>query len=116
MQVNTPPETFAVAVSILPSFFIGKLIELDADLNSSFQDGEYAVHAALRVNSLAKFEQIIAKDKTCLRLEWRGLTPIETALIYYPLGNAIAKIMAILTHETSDTLLKITRYVVYRSI
>ena len=111
MQVNTPPETFAVAVSVLPSFLTDDLIKLGANVNSAFQDGEYAVHAALRVNSLAKFEQIVTSSNTSLSLEWRGLTPIETAIMYYPSGNATAKIMDILENESDESLLKIARYV-----
>ena len=111
IQVNTPPETFAVAVSILPSFFIGDLIESNANLNSSFEDGEFAVHAALRVNSLSKFDRIVANNQTCLSLEWRGLTPIETAIVYYLSGNAISKVMEILENETNESLFTIAEYV-----
>ena len=113
MQVNTPPETFAVAVSILPPFIISDLIELNADLNSSFEDGEYAVHVALRVNSLSKFDQIVANNQTCLTLEWRGLTPIETTIVDYLSGNAISKVMEILENETKESLFKIAQYVLY---
>ena len=111
IQINTPSETFAVAVSILPSFFIGDLIKLDANLNSSFKDGEFAVHAALRVNSLSKFDRIVANNQTCLLLKWRELTPIETAIVYYLSGNAISKVMEILENETNETLFKIAQYV-----
>ena len=111
MQVNSPPETFAVAVSILPAHLIDYLIESGANILSTFQDGESALHVAVRVDSMTKFKQIVRHNKDCLFREWRGLTPIETALVYYPSENTIMEVMKILENESDDSLLTIARSV-----
>ena len=109
LQVHDPPETFAIAVSILPPSLIEYLIGLGANVNSSFQDGESAIHAAIRVNSRNKFRQIVRNNGSLTR-EWRGLTPIDTAIVYYLSGNITPEIMNILENESNDHLIDIAWY------
>ena len=110
MQVNNPPDTFAIAVSLLPTFLIDYLIKTGADVNSSFRDGESALHAAVRVNSLSKFKHMI-KHNVSLNIEWRGITPIETSIVHYPSGNIKRDVMKCLSDTSLANLHKIVRWV-----
>ena len=104
IDVNNPSDTFAAATSSLPKSILEKLLALNADVNSKYQDGEYSIHTAVRVNSKTKFE-MIATSGDVLSSQWRGLQPLEKMISHYPDGNIIKVLNQYTDKMDEDALL-----------
>ena len=108
IDIRNPLSTLAAAVAILPSNILNILIAKDADVNSQYQDGESALHAAVRVDSPTKFT-LLVNHGAGLSIEWYGLNSLETAILYNCGGNIMKVIDRYLTRKSTEELISLAR-------
>ena len=111
VNLNEPRSLLAAAVSTLPDESIQRLLSHSsrtADVNSQYEDGESCLHTSVRVNSATKYDLMIDSGADP-SIKWNDLSPLETAIKYYPNGNVARQLDKYLEKYGTDELRSLAR-------
>ena len=78
---HLPLHTFALVVNLLSLKMCPYLLDNSAYLSSAYEDGESAIHKAVKLGSKEKCLLLISIRADTLQL-WRELSPLDCAVLY----------------------------------
>ena len=80
-RAHLPLHTFVLATNYLSLEICQYLLDNGADPSSAYEDGESALHKAVKLGSKEKCLLLISSGADTLKL-WKGLSPLDCAVLY----------------------------------